>query len=63
MPTHHFWWTSNKCYITAQGQKLQVGDVFNVDQADIGGTGSGFTYTLQSQSTGITSVTGYFIKW
>ena len=46
-------------YITNQGTSgnFAVGHVFNVDQDDIGGTGSGFEYTLQSQSTGISSVT------
>ena len=43
--------------ITAQGQNVKNGDVLNVDPADIGGTGSGFVYTINSQQTGITTVT------
>ena len=45
--------------LTNQGTSgnFAVGHVFNVDQDDIGGTGSGFEYTLQSQSTGISTVT------
>ena len=44
--------------ITAQGTGVAITDVLYAESADIGGTGSGFTYTIQSNNTGITSVTG-----
>ena len=43
--------------ITAQGLNAKVSDVLIVDASDIGGTGSGFQYTINSNNTGITSVT------
>ena len=43
--------------ITAQGLNTKVGDVLIVDAADVGGTGSGFQYTINSNNTGIASVT------
>ena len=43
--------------LTAQGQNVKLNDVLVVDADDVGGTGSGFQYTIQSNSTGISSVT------
>ena len=43
--------------ITAQGLNAKVGDVLIIDAADVGGSGSGFQYTINSNNTGITSVT------
>ena len=43
--------------ITAQGLNAKVSDVLIVDAADIGGTGSGFQYTINSNNTGIATVT------
>jgi hypothetical protein len=43
--------------ITAQGQNAKLNDVLVVDADDLGGTGSGFQYTIQSNNTGVTSVT------
>ena len=44
--------------ITAQGVGIQIGDVLYAEDADIGaGGGSGFTFTINSENTGISSVT------
>ena len=43
--------------ILTQGQNIKVGDVLIIDNAGVGGTGSGFQYTINSNNTGITSVT------
>ena len=43
--------------ISAQGQNAKLNDVLVVDADDLGGTGSGFQYTIQSNNTGVTSVT------
>ena len=44
--------------ITQQGENAKVGDVLIVDASDLGSaSGSGFQYTLNSNNTGITSVT------
>ena len=40
------------------GGNYAVGQTFFADQDDIGGTGSGFIYTLSSNTTGVTAVTG-----
>ena len=40
------------------GGNYSVGHTLVADQDDIGGTGSGFEYTLQSNNTGVSSVTG-----
>ena len=42
--------------ITAQGTNYKVGDVLQTDTGDIAG-GSGFTYTINANNTGISSVT------
>ena len=46
--------------ITSQGTggNYAIGHQLIADQDDIGGTGSGFIYTLASNTTGVTSVTG-----
>ena len=45
--------------ITNQGTGYNIGDVLLVDDSLVGGNGgSGFQYTLNSNNTGITSVTG-----
>ena len=44
--------------ITQQGENAKVGDVLIVDASDLGSaSGSGFQYTINSNNTGITSVT------
>ena len=44
--------------ITAQGQNVKLSDVLVADDDDLGGGGgSGFQYTINSNTTGITSVT------
>ena len=44
--------------LTAQGQNVKLNDVLVADDADLGGGGgSGFQFTIQSNSTGISSVT------
>ena len=43
--------------INAQGQDYSIGDVLILDAADVGGTGSGFSYTIQYKQTGISTVT------
>ena len=43
--------------VTAQGTGVQNGDVLYAEGTDIGTGGSGFIYTLNSNNTGITSVT------
>jgi hypothetical protein len=43
--------------IVAQGINAKVGDVLIVDSSDVGGSGSGFQYTLNSNNTGIATVT------
>ena len=43
--------------VTAQGTGIQTGDVLYAEDADLGGGGgSGFTFTINSNNTGITSV-------
>ena len=44
--------------ITAQGTGVQIGDVLYAENSDMGGgSGTGFTFTINSDNTGITSVT------
>ena len=43
--------------INAQGQDYSIGDVLLLDAADVGGTGSGFQFTLNTNQTGISTVT------
>ena len=44
--------------ITAQGTGVQIGDVLYAENSDMGGgNGTGFTFTINSDNTGITSVT------
>ena len=44
--------------LTAQGQNVKLNDVLVADDADLGGGGgSGFQFTIQSNSTGVSSVT------
>ena len=43
--------------LTAQGSNYKLNDVLTIDADDLGGSGSGFQFTLSSNSTGITTVT------
>ena len=43
--------------IVNQGQNVKVGDVLIIDNTGVGGSGSGFQYTINSSNTGIATVT------
>jgi len=42
--------------LSTQGDNYKLNDVLIADADDLGGSGSGFQYTLNSQSTGVTTV-------
>ena len=53
-----YWWCSNFNYIRNSRSNYQLGDVLLIDSDDlgVGSGGSGFQYTLNSNNTGIATV-------